>query len=338
MSAPPSVSVIVPTLNSERYLDECLDALRRQEYDGTVELLLIDAGSTDSTLAIARRHCVDRVLANPRLTAEAGKAVGVKAAGGELICHVDSDNVVVGSDWLSRMVRPLVEDPEVISSEALRWHYRREDHFITRYQALSGINDPMALFIGNYDRWSELTGRWTDYPHHSEPRDGWERITLDPAYVPTMGANGYLVRREAYDVVPPGDYLFDIDVVHDLARAGLNVIARVDVPIRHYFCDSVTHFYRKTRRRTDDYFFFSAQGSRSYPWTTRQRAGVMKFIFSTILVVPLLGQIARGYRRHADPAWLFHLPACWITLVVYGSGTIRGIVKPRMLDREGWRQ
>ena len=49
------------------------------------------------------------------------------------------------------MVAPF-EDPEVISSEALRWDYRRQDHFINRYQALTGINDPLALFVGNYDR------------------------------------------------------------------------------------------------------------------------------------------------------------------------------------------
>ena len=334
----PGVSVIIPTLNAERYLDECLRALVEQDYPrDRVELLIIDAGSTDSTLEIVRRHGVDRVLENPLRTAEAGKAVGLKAARHELICSVDSDNVVVGRDWLSRMVAPFA-DPEVISSEALRWQYRREDHFINRYQALTGINDPMALFVGNYDRWSELTGRWTDYPYASEPRDGWEKVTLDPHLVPTMGANGYIVRREAFEIVPVDDYLFDIDFVYDLVQAGRRTIARVDVPVRHYFCDSVRRFYRKTRRRTDDYFYFSTMGRRSYPWTARQRAGVADFVLSSVLVLPLVLQVARGIRRRPDPAWLFHLPACWITLGVYAAGTIRGRLAPKMLDRSGWSQ
>ena len=42
--------------------------------------------------------------------------------------------------------------------------------------------------------------------------------------------------------------------------------------------------------------------------------------------------------RKADPAWWFHLPACWITLVVYGIGTVRGHMRPAILDREGWSQ
>lgn len=338
-SALPGVSVIMATLNAQKYLDECLSALRSQDYPRELlEIVIADGGSTDRTLEIARRNDVDQILENPLRTGEAGKAVALRGASHELILHIDSDNVVVGSDWLRRMVEPLA-DPEVISSEALRWEYRRQDHFINRYQALTGINDPMAIFVGNYDRYSELTGRWTDYPYRSESRDGWEKVWLDPAHVPTMGANGYLVRREAYELVAVEDYLFDIDVVYDLVQAGRNCVARVDVPIRHYFCDSVTRFYRKTRRRTDDFYFFASQGRRSYPWTSRQRAGVLRFILSTVLVLPLLLQVARGMSRRRDlAAWGFHLLACWITLGVYAAGTVKGKLRPTMLDREQWSQ
>lgn len=341
MTAPsglPGISVLMPTLNAQKYLDECLGALRAQDYPRElVEIVVADGGSTDATLDIARAHGVEQIVPNPLRTGEAGKAAALRVATKELILHVDSDNVVVGPDWLRRMVAPLA-DPEVISSEALRWEYRREDHFINRYQALTGVNDPMAIFVGNYDRYSVLTRRWTDYPFRSEPRDGWEKVWLSPEHVPTMGANGYLVRREAYDGLDVGDYLFDIDAVHDLVQQGHTCVARVDVPIRHYFCDSVARFHKKTKRRTDDFFFFSAQGRRSYPWTSRQRAGVVRFVVSTVLVVPLLVQVARGFRRKRDPAWLFHVAACWITLVDYAAGTIKGRLRPRMLDRKDWSQ
>jgi glycosyltransferase involved in cell wall biosynthesis len=335
----PDISVVIPTLNSGRFLDECLTALRDQDYPRErIEILLVDAGSTDETLEIARRHGVDRILENPLRTGEAGKAVGIHAARGELICSVDSDNIVVGRHWLTRMVAPFA-DPEVISSEALRWEYRREDHFVNRWQALTGVNDPLAVFVGNYDRHSELTGRWTDYPYRSEPRDGWEKVTLDPRYVPTMGANGYIVRRSAFYVVPVGDYLFDIDFVYDLVRAGHATLARVDVAVRHYFCDSVRQFHRKTRRRADDFFYFSSEGRRSYPWTSRQRAGVADFILSTVLVAPVVRQALRGMRRRPDAAaWAFHVAACWITLIVYATATVRGRLAPGMLDRTRWRQ
>lgn len=335
----PGVSIVMPTLNSTKYLAECLQSILDQDYPrDLIELIIVDAGSTDGTREIAAEYGADRILDNELVTAEAGKACGVRQASRELILMIDSDNVLVGSDWLRRMVHPLVEDPEVVSSECLRWDYRRRDHFINRYQALTGINDPMSLFIGNYDRWSELNRNWTMYPVQTEQRDGWERVTLDPAFVPTMGANGYLVRRSAYTHTDIGDYLFDIDVVHDLVASGANVIARVDVPIRHYFCDSTWRFVRKTRRRTEDFFYFRSRGMRTYPWTTQQRWSVIRFIASTVLVLPLVVQVVKGYRRVADPAWLFHIPACWITLLVYAAGTIRGAVRPAVLDRSGWSQ
>jgi glycosyltransferase involved in cell wall biosynthesis len=338
-AALPSISVVMPTLNSSRYLDECLTSILDQDYPRELlEIIVVDGGSTDDTRAIAQRHGVDQILDNDLATGEAGKALGIHHATRDLILMVDSDNVLVGSDWLRRMVRPLIEDPTVVSSECLRWEYRKDDHFINRYQALTGINDPMSLFIGNYDRWSELQHNWTGYPMRVEYRDGWDRVELDIAYVPTMGANGYLVRREAYEKIDLGDYLFDIDAVHDLVAAGLRVIARVDVPIRHYYCDSLRCFYRKTRRRTDDFFYFRSRGMRSYPWTTRQRMAVLRFIVSTVLVFPLLAQIVKGYRRVADPAWLFHVPACWITLGVYSAGTLRGFLRPAQLNRVGWSQ
>jgi glycosyltransferase involved in cell wall biosynthesis len=332
------VSAVVPTLNSEKYLAECLGSLRDQDYPGELEVIVVDAGSTDATLAIAREQGVDQILANPLRTGEAGKAVGFRSARGGLILTLDSDNVVVGRDWLRQMVAPF-EDADVISAQALRWDYRRSDYFITRWAALTGVNDPVALYVGNYDRYSYLTGRWTDCSHTAERRDGWLRVVLDPAEVPTMGANGYIVRREALDVVPVGDYFFDVDFVYDLVQRGHRTIALVDVPVRHYYCDSIGRYYKKTRRRIDDYFFFARAGTgRSYPWTTRNTRGIARFAISSVLVLPLLADVVRGARRRPDPAWLFHLPACWITLGVYGAGTIRGLVRPRMLERRGWRQ
>ncbi len=335
----PAISVVIPTLNSARYLGECLESIVEQDFPRELlEIIVVDGGSRDATLEIAELHGVDRILHNELATGEAGKAQGLHHATRDLVLMVDSDNVLVGRDWLRMMTRPLMVDPSVVSAECLRWEYRREDHFINRYQALTGINDPMSLFVGNYDRWSELHQRWTGYPVHSQHRDGWERVELSAAHVPTMGANGYLVRRAAYAKIDVGDHLFDIDAVHDLVAAGSNVIARVDVPIRHYYCDSVSRFYRKTRRRTDDFFYFRSRGMRTYPWTTQQRLRVLWFVSATILVLPLLVQVARGYRRIADPAWLFHLPACWITLGVYATGALRGAIRPAKLDRSQWSQ
>jgi glycosyltransferase involved in cell wall biosynthesis len=332
----PSVSFVIPTLNSARTLDACLASVRAQDYDGEIEILIVEAGSTDATLEIAHRHEVDDILENPLRTGEAGKAVGMRSARGEILAFVDSDNTLVGRDWLTRMTRPF-EDPEVVSAEPLRWDYRPEYGLIDRYCALTGVNDPVSLFVGNYGRFSSLTGTWTGFAVVQSHETDYIRVTVDPDLLPTMGANGYLVRAESLRAVVSGDFLFDIDAGGDLARAGHATVARVDAAIGHRFVVGYGDFVRKTRRRARDYLYYSHLGSRTYPWG-RYRRGIALFVFSTVLTVPLFVQAFRGYSRVRDRAWWFHPVACWTTLVVYGLETARAQFRRERLERQGWRQ
>ena len=106
-----SVSIVIPTLNAGRTLPACLESIKRQQYEGPVEIVVADGGSTDETLAVAGEYgCV--IVDNPRRTGEAGKAVGVKTASGELVALVDSDNILTGADWLELMTAPF-SDPGI---------------------------------------------------------------------------------------------------------------------------------------------------------------------------------------------------------------------------------
>jgi hypothetical protein len=276
------------------------------------------------------------VLDNPEKTGESGKARGVRAARGEILAFVDSDNVLIGRDWLRRMTVPF-DDPAIVSTEALRWDYTPDYSLVDRYCALTGVNDPASLFIGNYGRYSFLTGRWTGLPVEQEERDGYITVRVDPERLPTMGANGYLVRTEPFLQVLAGDYVFDIDVVVELARAGFDLVARVDVPIGHLFAPTYGAFARKTRRRARDYLYHSGRGERTYPWP-RYRRGLGLFVAATVTTVPLLAQSVVGYRRQRDSAWWFHPVACWTTLGIYGFETLRARIKPERLNRSGWQQ
>lgn len=333
----PSISFVIPTYNAARVLRRCLQCIREQNYDGKVEIVIADGGSTDETVAIARDFNVDKLVANPLRTGESGKMVGINASTGDLIALVDSDNFLIGSDWLSKMVAPF-RNRDVVSSEALRWHYRADDGMINRYCALTGINDPLCLFIGNYDRYSYLTNRWTDCKVQITEADGYEIVRLSHNDLPTMGANGYLVRREVLQVVLHGDYYFDIDVVYNLVVAGYNTIARVDVDIEHDFCPDFRQYMRKQARRGVDYFHYKKKGMRTYPWTGRRLVGVFKFALATVLLFPILLQSAMGYMKKPDRAWFFHIPACWATLIIYVYAFISKSVRRGEFNRSQWHQ
>lgn len=322
MTALPSVSVVIPTLDCARLLDACLARVRAQDYPrDLVEVVVADGGSKDDTVAVATRHGA-RVVPNPLRTAEAGKAAGVRAARNDVVALVDSDNLLEGDDWLRRMVAPFA-DPDVVASEPIRFTWRREDSAVSRYCALLGMNDPLCYYVGNYDRECGVTGRWTGLRLAEEPQEGWRKVQLDSFPLPTIGANGFLARRALLADAAQGEYLFDVDVLAQrVARAPVHV-AKVDVGIVHLYARDMRAFARKQRRRIVDYQHFQARQLRHYPWQAARGAGVAKFVISTLLVVPLLVTATRGWLRKRDAAWFLHVPACWVTLWVYGAATLR---------------
>jgi glycosyltransferase involved in cell wall biosynthesis len=336
VTALPGISVLIPTLNAERYLEGCLRSLREQDYPPElIEVIVADGGSTDSTLELLRRYDVTRVVPNPGVTGEAARAILNRLASKELILSIDSDNYLVGKDWLRRMARPLQDDPTVFASEPLRWDYTHVDPPLNRYFALTGVNDPVSLFMGNYGRYCYLTGKWTEMPHREEPHDGYLVAVLEPGHVPTMGANGYLARAEVVREVTHGDYYFDIDAVNELVARGHLRIAKVDVALGHLFARDLASLRRKIRRRIEDFLYWRTQ--RNYPWLSSGRMPIARFTIYTLLVVPLLWQALRGWSKVRDRAWFYHIPVSWMTLWLYGRAVFRSTVRRAPHSRERWQ-
>lgn len=83
---PPELSVIIPARNESEYLGECLDSIG----DHTdVEVIVVDGGSDDGTLAIAQQHGV-RILRSPPGRAAQMNA-GAAAARGDILLFLHAD-------------------------------------------------------------------------------------------------------------------------------------------------------------------------------------------------------------------------------------------------------
>ncbi len=329
----PGVSVVMPTLNASRYLDGCLASIAAQDYPRElIEILVVDAGSTDATLDICRQYGVDRILPNPKVTGEAAKAVGIRAASREVIAFIDSDNYLVGTDWLRRLVAPFA-DPSVFASDPVRWNCDPADRGLNRYFSMGGFNDPAALFIGNYAYESAFTGRWTGLHLPIEQHDGFVVAELSPGKVPVLGSNGFMIRTKVVQSLDFTDYYFDVDEVAKLVALGYQRVAKVDAAIGHYFVRDLRSLVRKTRRRIEDFLYW--RDVRTYPWLV-QRRGLALFALGTVTTVPLVLQALTAYRRTRDWAAFYHVPACWVTLAVYAWGTLRSSVVNAPHSREQW--
>lgn len=111
-----SVSVVIPTFNSARTLEECLSSIRANMTRYKYEVIVADAGSADATQEVARRYA-DKVLVLPSNPPRINRQQGVDSATGDVICFTDSD-CVVPRDWIDNLVDGLLRlnqrDPQVV--------------------------------------------------------------------------------------------------------------------------------------------------------------------------------------------------------------------------------
>jgi len=105
----PFVSVIVPVLNEEQTIRECLTSLIKMDYPvERREILVVDNGSTDRTAEIIKTFQV-RYLWEERRGAAAARNKGIEASKGEILAFTDADCVVT-TGWLWELARALDEE------------------------------------------------------------------------------------------------------------------------------------------------------------------------------------------------------------------------------------
>ncbi|MCR5398224.1 MAG: glycosyltransferase [Lachnospiraceae bacterium] len=341
-----SVSIVTPTFNVMRTINEYMDAIVSQDYPhDKLEIIFADGGSTDGTLEKIEEYrggidipiCVHK---NPLRTAEAGKAVAVKEAKGDVVLLLDSDNIMPASDWLTRMMRPF-EDDKIVASEPIEYTYRPQDSVINRYCALIGMNDPLCIFTGNYDRYCRITGKWTEVDREEIDKGDYLSIKFRVDMIPTIGANGFLMRTRELMGNFDGEYLFDIDVLWELFQKEPELrVAKVKTSIIHLFCPDTRTFIRKQNRRIKDFLYFSDSKGRKYPWSKISKGRIVLFALCCVTILPLIIQSIIGFCRKPDiSAWAYHIVACWITLWIYGWGTIGGLSgKREAANRDNWKQ
>lgn len=90
-------SVIVPVYNAEKYIERCVFSILEQEFDD-FELILIDDGSTDSSLQICQHFAANDqrviVLQQQNAGVSAARNAGLRVSKGEFVLFLDADDYV----------------------------------------------------------------------------------------------------------------------------------------------------------------------------------------------------------------------------------------------------
>ncbi len=92
------ISIVIPTLNEEKFLPKLLDSLVGQT-DKNFEVIVVDGKSRDKTVALARTYAKKlpklNVLVSPKASLPLQRNIGAKRARGDWLAFVDADSVLM---------------------------------------------------------------------------------------------------------------------------------------------------------------------------------------------------------------------------------------------------
>ncbi|HEX4490112.1 MAG TPA: glucosyl-3-phosphoglycerate synthase [Acidimicrobiia bacterium] len=211
-----SVSVCLPARDEAATIGPIVAAIRRDlvERDGLVdEIVVVDDGSTDETARIAEGEGA-RVVAEATILPELGEGSGkgnalwksLYVCEGDIVCWLDADIRNFDSAFVSKLVRPLLDDANVLFTKA---YYRR----------------PLNGEPNGGGRVTELVAR----PIISQCFPALRDIVQ-----PLSGE--YAGRREVLELLPFVEgWGVELGLLADLAqRYGAGVITQVDLGVREH--------------------------------------------------------------------------------------------------------
>jgi GT2 family glycosyltransferase len=138
----PMVSIVISNLNGEKHLPECLSALMELDYS-LYEVIVVDAASTDNSILIIERDFpMVRLIKKGKIGIGEALNDGISVAKGEFVVFDLNNDDVVDKNWLSRLIKVLLNSPDIGVVCGKRFKYGTNN-------IIDSAGGKTSLFTGN---------------------------------------------------------------------------------------------------------------------------------------------------------------------------------------------
>lgn len=150
------VSILIPCYNSEKWLGETLDCCLRQTYPN-IEVILVDDGSTDASLAIAQEYEKKdkriHVFSQPNSGGCRARNLAFEKSTGDYIKYLDADDLM-SDDMIEKQMERLdvINDPFAIATCSWQEFWNDTNVIFNQRCIYKDYNNPIELLV---DLWTK---------------------------------------------------------------------------------------------------------------------------------------------------------------------------------------
>ncbi len=227
----PKVSFLIPLLNEEKTLAQCLDSLLALEYPSeNIEILLAIGNCTDNTRVIAqdyaKKHRNIRILENPTGNTSIGRNLCIQHATGEMLMNY-SGHVIAEKNLLSELAVRLKSQPADVAAVGCSNLSPGKQNFVGMVSGAAFLS-----FMGGRNFFSQ------------------NAVFPEERFTDHLSFSCY--RKEAVEKIGGFDPVFwcgqDYELDIRLRKAGYNILYTPTTRVYHFKRDSVRSLWRQMYR------------------------------------------------------------------------------------------
>lgn len=327
----PRISFVIATYNSANFVEETIRSILKQDYPhDKIEIVFSDGGSTDSTLEIAKKYSIIRVVKNELMLGDPGYAIGCEKAKGDLVVFVGHDNRLVQKNWIRMMIKPFMEADVVGAFPHL--DNRKEDSWLTKY--VNRFTDPFNHFLYGYAN-NPLT--FHKIFKVLQKGEGWVVYDFNLKNHPLLAYDqGFMLKKKGY-IRDRKTWYCDILPVLDLIAAGKQIAY---VPAASNYHETLNlglkQFIKKHQWGIDhnlssDKVYGSSEeeyglkARRKHISLKRQIRAFMYPCYGITFILPCIRALYK-YLKDGEKEWLYHPQIVFVSSYIIWKQAIKILV------------